>query len=75
MDTRRAARTYPVGQCSEEALKLIEVTKNSFFEGMKKAYPGNRIIDISGNIQDYVEKNGFSLVRGVYRAWNRERIT
>lgn len=58
-----AARTYPVGHCSEEALRLIEVTKNSFFEGMKKAYPGNRIIDISGNIQDYVEKNGFSLVR------------
>ncbi|HHT92115.1 MAG TPA: type I methionyl aminopeptidase [Clostridiaceae bacterium] len=58
-----AARTYPVGKCSEEALRLIEVTQNSFFEGIKKAYTGNRIIDISGNIQDYVEKNGFSVVR------------
>lgn len=58
-----AARTYPVGKCSDEALKLIEVTENSFFEGIKKAYTGNRIIEISGNIQDYVEKNGFSVVR------------
>jgi len=58
-----AARTFAVGKCSKEALKLIEVTKNSFFEGLKKAYPDNRIIDISGNIQDYVEQNGYSLVK------------
>jgi len=39
------------------------VTRESFYEGIKKAVPGNRIIDISSVIQDYVEKNGFSVVR------------
>lgn len=58
-----AARTFPVGECSPEALRLIAVTEQSFFEGMKNAVPGCRIIDVSGNIQDYVESNGYSLVR------------
>jgi methionyl aminopeptidase len=58
-----AARTFPVGIVSDKALKLIEVTKNSFFEGMKKAVPGNRIIDISKAVQSCVEAYGFSVVR------------
>lgn len=58
-----AARTFPVGNISDEAKRLIEVTKQSFFEGIKYAVVGNRIVDISGGVQDYVEKNGFSVVR------------
>lgn len=58
-----ACRTFTVGKCSEEALRLIAVTKQSFFEGVKKAVPNNRIIDVSGAIQDYVEGNGYSLVK------------
>lgn len=58
-----AARTFPVGRVSEKALKLIEVTEQSFFEGVKYAVPGNRIIDISKAIQDYVEGFGYSVVR------------
>jgi methionyl aminopeptidase len=58
-----AARTFPVGKVSEKAAKLIEVTRQSFYEGVKHAVKGNRIIDISGAIQDYVEKNGYSIVR------------
>jgi len=58
-----AARTFPVGNVSDEAKRLIAVTKQSFFEGIKHAVVGNRIIDISAGVQDYVEKNGFSVVR------------
>lgn len=58
-----AARTFPVGKITAEAQKLIEVTKNSFFEGLKHAVVGNRIGDISRAIQIYVEDNGFSVVR------------
>ena len=58
-----AARTFPVGKISESTERLINVTKQSFFEGIKKAVPGNRIIDISVAIQEYVEKNGYSVVR------------
>ena len=58
-----AARTFPVGKVSEEALKLIEVTKNSFFQGIKKAYIGNRLSDISSEIQNYVEAFEYSIVR------------
>ncbi len=58
-----AARTFTVGKVSEKAQKLIDVTRQSFFEGIKKAVPENRITDISGAIQDYVEMNGFSIVR------------
>ncbi len=58
-----AARTFPVGDVSEEALRLIQVTKQSFFEGMKAAVKGNRIVDISRAVQQYAEKNGFSVVR------------
>lgn len=58
-----AARTYPVGKISEEAQRLIDVTKQSFFEGIKYAVHGAKLGDISAAIQEYVEKNGFSVVR------------
>lgn len=58
-----AARTFAVGNITEEARRLIEVTEESFFRGIKKAVPGNRIVDISAEIQAYVESNGFSVVR------------
>ena len=48
---------------SKKAADLIEVTRQSFFEGMNKAVIGNRIIDIGGAIQDYAEQHGYSLVR------------
>lgn len=58
-----AARTYPVGEVSAEALKLIEVTKESFFEGIKYAVHGAKLGDVSAAIQEHVENNGFSVVR------------
>ena len=58
-----AARTHAVGEISPEDQKLIDVTKQSFFEGMKMAKAGNHLYDISKAIQDYAESNGFSVVR------------
>ena len=58
-----AARTFAVGKISEKASLLIEVTKQSFYEGLRFAMNANRIYDISSAIQDYVEKFGFSVVR------------
>lgn len=58
-----AARTHAVGNISEEAKRLIEVTKQSFFEGIKLAVSGNHLFDISEAIQKYVESNGYSVVR------------
>lgn len=58
-----AARTFPVGKISEEANRLIEVTKESFFKGVKNAVVGNRLTDISAEIQKYAESFGYSLVR------------
>ncbi|MDO4534646.1 MAG: type I methionyl aminopeptidase [Clostridium perfringens] len=58
-----AARTFAVGEVSEEAKKLISVTKESFFKGIEKACVGNRLTDISYEIQKFVEDNGFSVVR------------
>ncbi|MFI3313786.1 MAG: type I methionyl aminopeptidase [Eubacteriales bacterium] len=57
------AATFPCGEISPEAEKLIAVTKQSFFEGMKFATKGNRVSDISHAIQTYVEANGFGVVR------------
>lgn len=57
------AGTYVAGNGTEEAKRLIEVTRQSFFEGMKFARAGFRIGDISHAIQTYVENNGFSVVR------------
>lgn len=58
-----AARTFPVGKVSEEAQKLISVTKESFFKGAEKAVVGNRLTDISNAVQTYAESFGYSLVR------------
>jgi methionyl aminopeptidase len=58
-----SAMTHPVGKVDESALKLIEVTKQSFYEGLKYCTVGYRISDISHAIQEYVEENGFSIVR------------
>ncbi len=58
-----ACRTFPVGEVSEEAKRLIEVTRQSFFEGVKYAKEGYRVSDISRAVQEYVEKNGFSVLR------------
>ena len=56
------AGTYPCGQVSDEALRLIRVTQQSFFEGIKYAREGYRLSDISAAVQAYVEANGFSVV-------------
>ena len=57
------AGTYPCGRISEEARRLIDVTRQSFFEGLKYAREGYRLPDLSGAIERYVEANGFSVVR------------
>ena len=57
------AGTYPCGQVSDEALDLIRVTQQSFFEGIRYAREGYRRGDISAAIQSYVESHGYSIVR------------
>jgi len=57
------AATFPCGKVSEETRRLIDVTQQSFWEGMKYAQQGYRVSDISCAIQNYVENNGFSVVR------------
>lgn len=58
-----AARTHGVGCISPEAVKLIEVTKQSFFEGIKMATAGNHLYDISNAIDAYVSPFGYGIVR------------
>lgn len=60
-----AARTHGVGQISSEAQKLIDVTRQSFFEGMKFAKAGNHLFDISKAIDDYVTPFGYGIVRAL----------
>ena len=72
-----AARTYPVGTIDEEAARLIETTRASFYEGLKFCRPGFRLSDISHAIQMKVENDGFSVVRdfvghGIGRAMHEE---
>ena len=57
------ARTYIVGETNLEAKKLVEVTKQAFFEGIKFAKKGNRIGDVSNAIGEFVKKNGYSVVK------------
>lgn len=57
------ARTYGVGEISEESQKLINVTRQSFFEGIKFAKAGNHLYEISAAVQDYAESFGFGVVR------------
>ena len=58
-----AAVTYPVGEISLEATRLIEAAEKAFFEGYEKVQEGNRISDISHAIQSSVEAQGFSVIR------------
>ena len=58
-----AARTFMVGNVSPEAKRLVEVTKQAFFEGIKYARKGNRIGDISHAVGEYVKSQGFSVLK------------
>ena len=58
-----AARTVAVGEVSQEARRLIEVTQQSFYEGIKFAKQGHHLHEISEAVQNYVEANGYSVVR------------
>ena len=57
------AATFACGEISDEAKRLIEVTEQSFYEGLRYAKEGCRVSDISAAVQRYVEKEGFSIVR------------
>ena len=58
-----SARTFAVGKVSDEALKLISVTEQSFYEALKVARVGNRVGDIGHAVESFVISNGFSVVR------------
>ena len=60
-----AARTHAVGQIAPEDQKLINVTRQSFFEGIKYAKAGNHLFDISKAIQKYAESFGYGVVRAL----------
>jgi len=71
------ARTVAVGGCSVQAQRLMDVTEKSLYEGIAQAVAGKRVTDISRAIQNYVEGNGFSVVRefvghGVGRSMHEE---
>lgn len=71
------ARTVPVGGCSPLAQKLIDVTEQALYIGISRARAGNRVVDISRSIQEFVESHGFSVVRefvghGVGRSMHEE---
>ena len=57
------AATYPCGTISADAQRIIDVTKQSFYEGIRFAKRGHRVSDISHAVQQHVESNGFSVVR------------
>ena len=57
------ARTVAVGGCGVLAQKLMDVSEQALYEGIAQAHPGKRVVDISRAIQNYVEGNGFSVVR------------
>ena len=71
------ARTVPVGGCSLEAQRLMDVTEQALYKGIEQALPDNRVVDISRAIQNYVEGHGYSVVRefvghGVGRTMHEE---
>jgi methionyl aminopeptidase len=71
------ARTVAVGGCGVAAQRLMDVTERALYAGIAAAVPGNRVTDISRAVQNYVEGNGFSVVRefvghGVGRAMHEE---
>lgn len=57
------AKTVAVGGCDVRAQRLMDVTEQALAEGIGQARPGNRVVDISRAVQNYVESNGFSVVR------------
>lgn len=61
-----AARTFLVGECSEKAKKIVKITEESFFNGIKYANTNFRLLDISSAIQRYVEENGFAVIRDYF---------
>jgi len=71
------ARTVAVGGCGVAAQRLMDITERALYEGIAATVPGNRVTDISRAIQNYVESNGFSVVRefvghGVGRSMHEE---
>jgi methionyl aminopeptidase len=58
-----AAVTYPVGEITPKAKKLVKAAEETFFKGVEQMKPGKRISDISFAIQSYVESQGFSIIR------------
>jgi methionyl aminopeptidase len=60
-----AARTFPVGEISPVASKLLEVTEGALFKAVEQVRPGNRLGDVSNAIQTHVEADGFSIVRSL----------
>ena len=58
-----AARTFPVGRISDEKRRLLQVTEESLYEGIRQARAGNHLHDISAAVQRHVEAAGFSVVR------------
>src|SRR6185295_265150 len=71
------ARTVAVGGCTVEAQRLMDITEQSLYLGIAQAVPGKRVVDISRAIQNYVEENGYSVVRefvghGVGRSMHEE---
>ncbi len=57
------AKTVAVGGCEVRAQRLMDVTEQALYEGIAQAVPGKRVVDISRAVQNYVEANGFSIVR------------
>ncbi|MGA2174707.1 MAG: type I methionyl aminopeptidase [Verrucomicrobiota bacterium] len=57
------AKTVAVGGCDVRAQRLMDVTEQALYEGIAQALPGHRVVDISRAVQDYVQANGFSIVR------------
>lgn len=58
-----SARTVPVGRVSDDASRLIEVTRESLYRGIEQCREGNRVLDIGYAVQNYVEQHGYSVVR------------
>ena len=58
-----SAYTYPVGEVADDVMQLLKVTKESLYKGIEKAVVGNRIGDIAGAIQEYVDQFGYGIVR------------
>lgn len=69
------ARTIIVGEVKPEIKRLVEITKQSFFEGIKYAKPGYRIGDVCHAIGEYIQKNGFSIVRDFQGHGVRKKLT